>query len=98
MVKKKCSLGLPAIEDYKLTKVIGTLNDGGSPSTKSVVSVCTNTTGTAVSGGTGQTWSTKGGNYTYSLTGTSANTMYYMYVDNTANSQWIKVVLTYSEE
>ena len=51
-----------------------------------------------MSGGTGQTWSTKGGNYTYSLTGTSANTMYYMYVDNTANSQWIKVVLTYSEE
>ena len=96
MVKKQKSLGLPAISGYKLTKVIGTLNSGGSPSTKSVVSVCTNTTGTTVSGGTGQTWSTKGGNYTYNLTGTSANTRYYMYVDNTANSQWIKVVLTYS--
>ena len=97
MVKKEASLGLPAITGYKLVKVVGQLNSAGSPSTKSNVSVCSDTSGTAVSGGTAQTWSTKGGNYTYNLSGTSVNTRYYMYVDSSANSQWINVTLTYSK-
>ncbi len=98
MVKKKASVGLPAIEGYKLTKVVGQLNDAGSPSTKSVVSISSDPEGTTViAGGDGQKWSEMGGEYTYTLTATVANTMYYMYVDNSANSQWIKIVLTYEK-
>lgn len=97
MVRKNASLGLPAIPGYKLVKVIGQLNDGGTPSTKSQTSITADASGSqVVEGGEAQTWDTKGGEYTYDLTNTVSNTVYYMHVDNTANSQYIKVELTYA--
>lgn len=96
-VKKNTSLGLPAIPGYKLVKVIGQLNDGGAPSTKSQTSITADASGSqVVEGGEAQKWDTKGGEYTYDLTNTVSNTVYYMHVDNTANSQYIKVELTYA--
>lgn len=96
-VKKNTSLGLPAIPGYKLVKVIGQLNDGGTPSTKSQTSITADASGSqVVEGGEAQKWDTKGGEYTYDLTNTVSNTVYYMHVDNTGNSQYIKVELTYA--
>ena len=92
MIVNGSSLGLPAIAGYKLVKVVGTLNDSGSPSTASKVSI---TDGSSeVTGGAEQTWGTKGGNYTYSLTETEENTVYYLSVSN-RNCQMIKLVLSY---
>lgn len=87
-------LGLPAISGYKLKTVAAQLNSGGSPSTKSQGKITSNTSGTAVSGGTAQTWSSKGKVNTYNLSGTSANTVYYLGVSS-ANFQCIKIELTY---
>lgn len=99
MVNKNNSLGLPALAGYKLTKVVGTLNGNGSPSLKSVTSITSDATGnTVVTGGEAQTWSTKGGNYTYTLSNTAVNTKYYMYVSSAANSQYTNVELTYVPE
>ena len=92
MLKSTTYLGLPAIEGYKLTKVVATNSSGCSIKTK--VSVTTNTTGTAVSGGTAQTWSKQSTNYTYNLSDTSANTMYYLRITD-ANSQIVNLELTY---
>ena len=93
MIAKSSSLGLPAIAGYKLTKVIGTLNDAGSPSTKA--EICITDGANVVSGGTAQTWNTKGNNYTYTLAETEENTVYYLSVSSTANCQMIKLVLSY---
>jgi len=92
---KSKSTGLPALSGYKLTRVVGVLNDSGSPSTKSEVSITTNGS-TVVSGGNKQTWSTKGGSYTYDLSNTSANTRYYLTVSSTANCQIKSLALTYT--
>lgn len=93
MIAKSSSLGLPAIAGYKLTKVIGTLNDAGSPSTRA--EICITDGANVVSGGTAQTWNTKGNNYTYTLAETEENTVYYLSVSSTANCQMIKLVLSY---
>lgn len=93
MIAKSSSLGLPAIAGYKLTKVIGTLNDAGSPSTRA--EICITDGANVVSGGTAQTWKTKGNNYTYTLAETEENTVYYLSVSSTANCQMIKLVLSY---
>ena len=93
MILKSSSLGLPAIAGYKLVKVVGTLNDSGSPSTKSSISITDGTN--EVTGGTAQTWNTKGSDYTYSLTETEENTVYYLSVSSAANCQMIKLVLSY---
>lgn len=88
------TLGLPAIKGHKLVKVQGTLNNSGSPSTSASVSITDGTN--TLSGGAAQTWNTKGGIYTYSLSGTQANTMYYLSVSN-KNLQMITLVLYYEE-
>lgn len=93
MIAKSSSLGLPAIMGYRLVKVVGTLNDTGSPSTKAQISITNGTD--VVSGGTAQTWNTKGADYTYTLTETEENTIYYLSVSSTANCQMIKLVLSY---
>lgn len=94
-VKKNTSLGLPAIPGYKLVKVTGKLSN--SASIKSKTSITSDASGSQiVEGGEAQTWDTKGGEYTYDLTNTVSNTVYYMHVDNTANSQYTKVELTYA--
>lgn len=87
------AMGLPAISGYKLVKVVGTLNDSGTPSTSSSISITTDGTN-VVNGGAGQTWSTKGSEYTYSLVDTEEGQVYYFTVSN-KNCQMIKLVLTY---
>lgn len=92
MITKGSSLGLPAIKGYRLVKVVGTLNDTGNPSTNAQISITNGTD--VVSGGTTQTWNTQGANYTYTLTETEENTIYYLSVNN-KNCQVIKLVLSY---
>lgn len=87
-------LGLPALEGYKLTQVVGQLNGSGTPSTSSIASVTDGTN--EVSGGEGQTWGTKGEKYTYNLTGTEVNTVYYLAISN-KNCQMINLKLTYEK-
>ena len=103
MIKPSSYLGLPALEGYKLTKVVGVLNDRAknaesdadwNVTTTAVVSIKTANNGSVVSGGTAQTWSTKGGEYTYNLTGTEANTSYYLCVA-TGNCQIKTLTLSY---
>ena len=91
-ITKNSTLGLPAIEGYRLAKVVGTLNDSGSPSIKAGISVTDGTD--VVLGGTVQTWNTKGADYTYTLTDTKENTVYYLSV-TTANCQMINLKLSY---
>ncbi len=93
MITKSSSLGLPAIAGYKLTKVIGTLNDAGNPSKKA--EICITDGANVVSGGTAQTWDTMGKDYTYTLAETEENTVYYLSVSSTANCQMTKLVLSY---
>lgn len=87
-------LGLPAIDGYKLTSVAAQLNSGGTPSTSSVGTITSNTNGTVVSGGEAQTFSTVGGIKTFSLSGTSENTVYYLAISN-KNFQCIGIELKY---
>lgn len=92
LIPSSSAMGLPAISGYKLVKVVGTLNDSGSPSTSSSISITDGEN--IVSGGTAQTWSTKGAEYTYSLSGTEEGQEYYFTVSS-KNCQMIKLVLTY---
>lgn len=92
LISKDNSLGLPAIKGYKLTRIIGTMNDSGSPSTKAKICITDGTT--VIPGGTAQLWDTKGNDYTYTLTDTEENTVYYMSA-TAANAQLIKLALTY---
>lgn len=93
MVASGNTIALPAFDGYKLVKIIGTLNSSGTPSTASKVSII-DSSGNVVTGGTETQWSTKGGNYTYTLTGTSANTVYTIKVAN-KNLQCEKLQLFY---
>lgn len=92
LISEDNSLGLPAIKGYKLTRIIGTMNDSGSPSTKAKIRITDGTT--VIPGGTAQLWDTKGNDYTYTLTDTEENTVYYMSATE-ANAQLIKLALTY---
>ena len=88
-------LGLPAISGYKLVKVEAT--NSGACSTSTKVKVSSDVNGdNVVSGGTEQTWATQSSTYTYTLTGTEENTMYYLYVTN-KNCQITELVLYYVE-
>ena len=87
-------LGLPKISGYKLTKVVAYNSGGCSTSTKVGIS-SSYTSESYISGGAKQTWSTQGSSYTYNLTTTADNTMYYMYVTN-KNAQITQLVLTYT--
>lgn len=93
MLKYTTYLGLPAISDYKLVKIVATNSSGCSTSTKVGVS-SSNTSESYLSGGSKQTWSTRSENYTYNLSSTSANTVYYLYITS-ANCQIVNVRLTY---
>ena len=94
MLRNDTYLGLPAISNYKLTKVEITNSSGCSTSAK--VAVCTSSTGSsAVSGGSTTTLSTVSTTYTFNLSGTSANTAYYLYFTN-KNCQLKNITLTYT--
>lgn len=68
------------------------MNDSGNPSTKAKICITDGTT--VIPGGTAQLWDTKGNDYTYTLTDTEENTVYYMSATE-ANAQLIKLALTY---
>ena len=93
MLTATAVLGLPAIEDYKLTKVVAKNSGGCSTSTKVGISSSA-TSESYISGGEIQTWSITSSSYTYNLTGTDVNTMYYLYVTN-KNAQVTTLTLTY---
>lgn len=96
MLTSTAVLGLPALEGYKLTKVVAHNSSGCSTTT--VVGISSSSdSGDYIAGGTTQTWSTTGSTYTYNLTSTEANTMYYLYVTN-KNAQIIQLDLYYEED
>ena len=95
MLTQPAVLGLPAIEGYKLTKVEAT-NSGGCSTTTKVGISSSSSEANYVEGGSIQTWSTTSTTYTYNLTETSVNTMYYMYATN-KNAQVVSLTLTYEK-
>ncbi len=94
MLKYTTYMGLPAIPGYKLTGVEISNSSGCSTSTNVGIS-SSNSSFSAVGGGSQKTFSTKGSTYTYSLSSTSANTVYYIYVTS-ANCQIVDLKLTYA--
>ena len=87
------AVGLPAIEGYKLTQVVASNSGGCSTSTKVGISSSASQAN-YIAGGEIQTWSTTSSQYTYNLTSTEENTMYYLYVTN-KNAQVTSLTLTY---
>ena len=85
-------VGLPAIEGFKLVKVSGTMCLSSKTRKAAIVKnvVADNKQGTIaelhqfVTGGESTEWSTKGTTYTFNLSGTEANTMYYFLCTNTS--------------
>lgn len=85
-------VGLPAIAGYKLVKVSGTMCLSSKTRKAAIVKnvVADNTQGTItdlhefVSGGESAEWSTKGTTYTFNLSDTEGNTMYYFLCTNTS--------------
>lgn len=93
MLTSVAKLGLPAISNYKLVKVVASNTSGCSKSTNVAVTSAEAAT-PVVSGGTAQTWSTQSSTYTYNLSGTAYNTVYYLYVTS-ANAQVTQLKLKY---
>ena len=75
-------LGLPAISGYKLVKVTGSLCLGDKSTRKAGITASVAATTSDpydyVSGGSQIGWTKSGAVYSYSLTGTAANTVYYL--------------------
>ena len=94
MCTSTAALGLPAIEGYKLVTVKASNSSGCSTSTKVGISSSA-TTASYINGGAIQTWSTTSSNYTYTLTSTEAETVYYLYITN-KNAQITSLELTYN--
>ena len=93
MVKEKSYLGLPAIAGKKLVMVTVTTSSNASTSAKALIS--SDTAGTKVlSGGEVQALSQRDTEFSWTLSGTAANTVYYIYSSN-KNCQYVKVVATY---
>lgn len=93
MLSQPAVLGLPAIEGYKLTKVVAKNSSGCSTSVNVGVSSSA-TSASYISGGEAQKWATTSSTYTYDLTSTSNNTVYYLYVTS-KNAQIVSLELTY---
>lgn len=76
-------LGFPVIPGYKLTKVVCHNKSGNTTAKFEVVNCIIQNTKDSPAGdqivSAAQTWSTKDIRYVYSLTGTNASTMYYLY-------------------
>ena len=93
-IMKNKYVGLPKLSGYKLVKVV--VGNSSTCSTTTTLKITTDTAGSSlVSGGTAQTFSTTNSTYTYNLSGTGNNTMYYMYVSG--NTQIITLALTYDK-
>ena len=93
MLTSTAVLGLPAIENYRLKKVVASNSSGCSTRTEVGVS-SSSSTPSYITGGAQQTWSTTNSSYTYNLSATAENTMYYLYV-TTKNAQITQLELTY---
>ncbi len=89
------AIGLPAIENYKLTKVVAENSGGCSTSVK--VGICGSASSADyITGGAAQIWTSQSTKYTYDLSGTEANTSYYLYVTS-KNAQIVGLELTYEK-
>ena len=93
MLKATTYLGLPAIDGYKLTKVVAKNSSTCSTSTKVGIS-SSSSTESYINGGNTQTFKTTSGSYTFNLTNTNDNTKYYLYITS-ANCQLISLDLTF---
>ena len=96
-------IGLPAIDGYKLVKIVATNADVAEESSKRGRAAVTSqvySTGAApseyVTGGEYQTWSALT-DYTYNLSGTSANTVYYLVGLQTYGTMMKALTLTYEK-
>ena len=88
-------MGLPAIEGYKLTKVVVANTSGGSTAVNVGVSSSASEA-SYIDGGEVQVFSTPSSQYTYNLKETAANTVYYLYITN-KNCQIIGLDLVYDK-
>ena len=95
MMTATAVLGLPAIEGKKLTKVVAKNSASCSTSTRVGVS-SSSSQASYIAGGAYITWSNTSSSYTYNLTSTEANTVYYLYVTN-KNAQVTELKLTYEQ-
>ena len=87
-------LGLPAISGKKLVSVKITTSSGASANACGQITSDTN--GTVVSGGEKKKLDTKNAEFSWTLSGTSANTVYYYSsTESGYNSQIVKLVLKY---
>ena len=93
MLTKTAILGLPAIQNATLSKVVVSNSSSCSVTTKVGISSSA-TSADYITGGAVITYATKSSTYTYELSGTAKNTSYYLYVTN-ANCQIIDLTLTY---
>ena len=96
MMYQVAALGLPAIDGYKLITVAASNSSGCSTATKVGITSSADEA-SYIDGGAIQQWSTQGSTYTYNLTSTDVNTMYYLYVTN-KNAQVTSLTLTYEQE
>ncbi|MFV0327959.1 MAG: DUF5689 domain-containing protein, partial [Bacteroides xylanisolvens] len=92
--KQGAYIELPAVAGKRLTKVAATTLTGAS---KSVMVAVTDQSNAEVTGGTAIKWEQLDGqlDYTYSLSGTSVNTKYRIYIASAHNAQFAKLELTY---
>ncbi len=95
MVYASNAIGFPNIPGYKLVKVEAT-NSGSCSTTVNVGISSSSSEDSYISGGDAKTWNTQSSTYTYNLSGTSENTVYYLYVTN-KNAQLTKLTLTYEK-
>ena len=83
----------PAIANYKLVSVKASNCEGAS--SKATISIVPLNSTSAVSGGSASTIAA-GGSHTWTLSGTSNNTAYRIYIGNANNVQYTQIVLTYN--
>ncbi|MCQ2802910.1 MAG: hypothetical protein MJ225_04525 [Bacilli bacterium] len=93
MLTQPAVLGLPAIENAKLSKVVAKNTSGCSTGVYVGISKSSSSE-EYVEGGAKQKWDKQSSSYTYSLTETLENTVYYLYVTS-KNAQIVELTLTY---
>ncbi|MDY4231895.1 MAG: hypothetical protein SOX74_07435, partial [Candidatus Faecousia sp.] len=94
--KTSGSIGLPAINGYKLTKVVATTRKGASGNVQVAISSSASSAD-AITGGTAIKWAqAEPYTFTYDLSDTADNTVYYLCVANKYNAQVVSLDLTYA--
>lgn len=90
-------LSLPTREGKKLTKVVIKYRSGGSTAVAVGISVSSDAS-VSVTGGTAQTWSSGGSEYTYNLSDTEAEAVYYITNYSEKNAQIESITLSFENE